>query len=105
MDTERAKVEYGLGMAVTSAIRYPPAITEADVKIIGRVEELAKKKGWKMSQVAMAWTKPRVSSPIIGFSSVERMEELIGVIGDRLTEEEERYLEEEYVDRSISGHV
>lgn len=34
---------------------------EPDVTIIKRVEELAKKKGWKMSQVALAWINKRVS--------------------------------------------
>lgn len=46
----------------------------------------------------------RVSSPIIGFSSVERMDEALGVRGKTLTEEEEKYLEELYVPKTISGH-
>ena len=105
MDTERAKVEYGSGVVATRAIRYPPAITAEDVTIIRRVEELAKRKGWTMSQVAIAWIKARVTSPIIGFSSVEGMEEAVGARGRSLSEEDERYLEEPYVDRGISGHV
>lgn len=102
--TKRSEVEYG-NAAVTSSIRYPPAITGDDERIIGRVEELAKKKGWTMSQVALAWIGKRVSSPIIGFSSVERIEEAVDARGKSLTNEEEKYLEELYVDRSISGHV
>lgn len=46
----------------------------------------------------------KVSSPIIGFSSVERMDEALGVRGKTLTEEEEKYLEELYVPKTISGH-
>ena len=76
-----------------------------DEEIIDRVEELAKKKGWKMSEVALAWINKRVTSPIIGFSSVERIDEAIGVRGKTLTEEEERYLEELYVPRTIQGHM
>ena len=34
---------------------FPTGHTDTDQKIIARVEELAKKKGWKMSQVALAW--------------------------------------------------
>lgn len=79
-------------------------LTEADQKIIGRVEELAKKKGWKMSQVALAWANKRVASPIIGFSSVERIDEALETRGKKLTDEEEKYLEEPYVPKTIEGH-
>jgi len=57
-----------------------------------------------MSHVALAWINKRVSSPIVGFSSVERIDEVLGVRGKTLTEEEEKYLEEPYVTRAISGH-
>lgn len=78
--------------------------TDPDREIIKRVEELANKKGWKMSHVALAWINKRVSSPIIGFSSVERIDEALEVRGKELTPEEERYLEELYVTRDIQGH-
>jgi hypothetical protein len=78
--------------------------TEADRKIIERVEELAKKHDWKMSHVALAWINKRVSSPIIGFSSVERMDEALEARGKVLSEEEEKYLEELYEVRKIQGH-
>jgi len=68
------------------------------------VQELADKKGWKMSQVALAWINKRVSSPIIGFSSIERIDEAIEVRGKTLTAEEEKYLEELYEPKAISGH-
>jgi aryl-alcohol dehydrogenase-like predicted oxidoreductase len=57
-----------------------------------------------MSQVALAWINKRISSPIIGFSSVDRMDEAIEVRGKTLTEEEEKYLEELYQPKAISGH-
>lgn len=72
--------------------------------IINRVEELAKKKGWTMSQVTLAWTMKRVSAPIIGFSSAERIDEALSARGKELTEEEERYLEEAYTPQEIQGH-
>ncbi|KAF2027692.1 aldo-keto reductase-like protein [Setomelanomma holmii] len=75
-----------------------------DKQIVERVEELAKKHGWKMSHVALAWINKRVSSPIIGFSSVERMDEALDARGKELTEEEEKYLEELYVPVKIQGH-
>jgi aryl-alcohol dehydrogenase-like predicted oxidoreductase len=57
-----------------------------------------------MSHVALAWINKRVASPIIGFSSVERMDEALEARGKVLTEEEERYLEELYESRKIVGH-
>jgi aryl-alcohol dehydrogenase-like predicted oxidoreductase len=71
---------------------------------IERVQELAKKHDWKMSHVALAWINKRVTSPIIGFSSVERMDEALEARGKTLTEEEEKYLEELYSAVSIVGH-
>jgi aryl-alcohol dehydrogenase-like predicted oxidoreductase len=71
---------------------------------IERVQELAKKHDWKMSHVALAWINKRVTSPIIGFSSVERMDEALEARGKTLTEEEEKYLEELYAPVPIVGH-
>ncbi|KPI35732.1 Versiconal hemiacetal acetate [Cyphellophora attinorum] len=68
--------------------------TEVDKKIIGRVQELAEKKGWTMSQVSLAWINKRCASPIIGFSSVDRLEDALGAKDKVLTDEEEKYLEE-----------
>ncbi|CAK4028373.1 Hypothetical predicted protein [Lecanosticta acicola] len=78
--------------------------TDPDREIIERVEQLAGKKGWAMSSVALAWINKRVSSPIIGFSSVERIDEALEARGKELTTEEEKYLEELYVTRDIQGH-
>lgn len=47
--------------------------TAADETIINRVEELAKKRGVSMAQIALAWIDSKVSSPIVGFSSVCRL--------------------------------
>lgn len=78
--------------------------TESDQAIIERVQEIAEKKGWKMSTVALAWLNKRVASPIVGISSVERIDDALAARGKELTEEEEKYLEEPYVARDISGH-
>ncbi len=57
-----------------------------------------------MSQVALAWINKRIASPIIGFSSVDRIDEAIDVRGKTLTEEEEKYLEELYQPKAVVGH-
>jgi aryl-alcohol dehydrogenase-like predicted oxidoreductase len=78
--------------------------SDSDQTIIKRVQEIAEKHGWKMSHVALAWINKRVSSPIIGFSSVARMDEALEARGLVLTDEEEKYLEEPYTPTRIVGH-
>ncbi|CAG9990726.1 unnamed protein product [Clonostachys byssicola] len=72
------------------------SLTGADVEIIKRVEEIANKRGWPMSQVALLWSLRRVVSPIIGFSKVERIDQALGVRGKQLDDDEISYLEEPY---------
>lgn len=82
-----------------------PALPEADVSIIFRVEELAKKKGWKMGHVALAWLNCKgISSPICGFSSAARLDEALDARGKELTAEEVKFLEEPYIPKNVFGH-
>ena len=57
-----------------------------------------------MSHVALAWINKRISSPIIGFSSVARMNEALSARGKTLSAEEEKFLEELYKPKPIIGH-
>ncbi|KAF4825149.1 Aldo-keto reductase dtxS3 [Colletotrichum siamense] len=75
-------------------------LTEADKQTIDRVEEIAAKRQWTMAQVALAWTLSRVASPIVGFNTVDRIDEAIGVRGKTLTLEEIGYLEELYAPKA-----
>jgi aryl-alcohol dehydrogenase-like predicted oxidoreductase len=79
-------------------------ITKEDRLIIGRVEELAERKGWKMSQVALAWIIQKGTLPIVGFSNLGRLDEACEVKGKVLTTEEIKWLEEPYVPKVIMGH-
>jgi aryl-alcohol dehydrogenase-like predicted oxidoreductase len=79
--------------------------SDADKKIISRVEEIAKKKNWAMAQVALAWIIQKGTIPIVGFSSVERLHQSIEVKGKELTEEDIKYLEEPYVPKPVVGHA
>ncbi|TFY83804.1 hypothetical protein EWM64_g225 [Hericium alpestre] len=74
--------------------------------VIGRVEEVAKKKGIKMAQVALAWSfaKDGVSAPIVGTTSLENLKDLIEAIDVKLTDEEIKYLEEPYQPTNVMGH-
>ena len=58
-----------------------------------------------MSHVALAWINKRVTSPIIGFSSSQRIEEAISARGKELTGEEEKYLEDLYQPKPTQGHT
>ncbi|KAL1666245.1 NADP-dependent oxidoreductase domain-containing protein [Schizophyllum commune] len=75
--------------------------------IVNRVEELAKKKGCSMAQLALAWimNRPGVTAPIVGTTSLENLNDLIGAVDVKLTEEEMKYLEEPYTPQGVIGHV
>jgi aryl-alcohol dehydrogenase-like predicted oxidoreductase len=83
---------------------FHPGLTAADGEIIGRVEKVAEKKGWSMSQVALVWHKAKGSVPIVGLNSLARVEEMEELKGKVLTEEEVFFLEEPYVVRGVAGH-
>lgn len=71
------------------------------------VEELAKRKGVSMAQIAMAWVlaKPGVTAPIVGTTSLANLEDLLGALNVTLSEEDIKFLEEEYRPLPVSGHV
>ncbi|KDQ17441.1 hypothetical protein BOTBODRAFT_30237 [Botryobasidium botryosum FD-172 SS1] len=81
--------------------------SEKDEAIISRVEEIAKRKGVSMAQVSLAWilSKDGVTAPIVGITSLEKLEDTIGALNVSLTPEEIRYLEEPYAPRRILGHL
>lgn len=83
---------------------YEGDASDAD-DIIKRVQEIAQRRGWPMSHVSLAWLNRRVTAPIIGFSSVERMDEALAARGKQLTDEEENYLEELYKPKEFQGHT
>jgi len=74
-------------------------------EIINRVEEISKKRGISMAQVALAWSLTRVTAPVIGSTNLKNLEQLIKGTEIELTEDEVRYLEEPYKARSVMGHV
>ncbi|KAF5349903.1 hypothetical protein D9757_013623 [Collybiopsis confluens] len=59
----------------SAALGFGRALSETDKKVIGRVEEIATKKGCTMAQVALNWVQMKVSSPIVGITSITRLEE------------------------------
>ncbi|KAI4116175.1 MAG: hypothetical protein LQ345_003356 [Seirophora villosa] len=79
--------------------------TDVDKAIVDRLEEVAKKKGVKMAQVATAWVLRRdMVNPIIGLASKERIDEAVAALQVKLTDEEAQYLEEPYLPRVVQGY-
>ncbi|KAI9708854.1 MAG: hypothetical protein M1812_007874 [Candelaria pacifica] len=78
--------------------------SDLDDIIIRRVGEIASRRQWPRSHVALAWLNRRVTAPIIGFSNVDRIDEALEARGKVLAEDEEQYLEEVYRPKRIQGH-
>ncbi|KAH7341612.1 NADP-dependent oxidoreductase domain-containing protein [Rhizoctonia solani] len=80
--------------------------TESENEIINRVEALATAKGVSMAQISIAWvlSKDPVAAPIVGTTSLKNLDDILGAIHVKLTEEEIKSLEEPYLPQSISGH-
>ena len=105
-ETQRSAGEKATGSRSSTTMgTYPPPATDADATIVSRVEELAEKKGWSMSDVALAWIKTKITSPVVGFSSVSRIDGALSVRGKELDEGDISYLEEAYIPKQISGHA
>lgn len=78
--------------------------TESDKAIVGRVEELAGKKGVSMAQIAIAWSLSHPNEcPILGLSSTKRIDEAVASLKVKLSPEEIQYLEEPYVPKAVSA--
>lgn len=69
--------------------------------IIDRVEEIAKDRGVAMATVATAWTISKGTCPIVGISKVERIADIVAAVKFKLSDEEIKYLEEEYIPHEV----
>ena len=71
-----------------------------------RVVEIANERQVKPAQVALAWilSKPAVSAPIIGASKPEHLEDALGALQLKLSEDEIKRLEELYEPHPVLGH-
>ncbi|KZP03464.1 Aldo/keto reductase [Athelia psychrophila] len=81
--------------------------SEGDKEIINRLEALAKQKNASMAQVALAWVmqKDAVAAPIVGTTSLENLQDLLGAVHLELSAEEMQGLEEMYQPRAVIGHA
>jgi len=79
---------------------------QSDFDVVDRVVALAKQRGVKPTQIALAWIlqRPGVTAPIIGASKPHHLDDALGALDLRLTSEETRQLEEPYRPHAILGH-
>lgn len=70
--------------------------TERGWRTLAAVEQIAAHRGTTPGQIALAWqlTQPVITSPIIGANSIAQLNDSLGAVGLRLTEEEMKALDE-----------
>ena len=80
---------------------------EKDTIIIERVKEIAEKYNVQRAEVALAWLlkKEQVVSPIVGATKFSHLETAVSALNLELTQEDIKYLEEEYVPHNVVGAV
>lgn len=78
---------------------------EADRQVIQRVQELAQKRDVSMAQIALAWllSRPAVTSPIVGATKPQHLEDAVNALSVKLSSEEITVLEEPYVPHPVAG--
>jgi len=80
---------------------------QSDQSIIEAVEGLARRRAVPMAQVALAWVlrQPGVSSPIVGATRIEHLDQAVAALGLQLSDEECAELERPYLPRRPFGQV
>lgn len=79
---------------------------ESDFEVVERVIEMAGERGVTPSQIALAWLlhQPGVTSPIIGASQMDHLEQDVAAIEIELSSEELALLQEPYQPHPVLGH-
>jgi aryl-alcohol dehydrogenase-like predicted oxidoreductase len=77
----------------------------ADKQIVDRVTEIAKHRNIRQPQVALAWMlqKPYITSPIVGMTKQNHLDDALASLTIKLTPDEITGLEEAYIPHGIQG--
>jgi len=96
--TERNKID-----AVSPAVW--DATNTVDKVVVDNLEKVAREHGRTMAQESLAWmlSKPEITAPIVGFTSVQHVEEAVAALDIQISEEEVRALEAPYVPHIKTG--
>ncbi len=76
---------------------------QQDAVIIGRVAELARKRGVSMTEISLAWLLTKVTSPVVGATKPHHIQGAAKAVELTLSPEETAYLEECYVPHKLVG--
>ena len=79
------------------------ATREQDEVIIGRVAEVADRRGVSMTEVSLAWLLTKAASPVVGATKFHHIDGAVKAVELELTDEETAYLEEPYVPHALAG--
>ena len=75
-----------------------------DFDVVETAEELAKEKGVTSAQIALAWLLHKgVTSPIVGVTKMDHVEEAVGSLDVRLNSDDIKRLEEPYKPHPVLG--
>jgi aryl-alcohol dehydrogenase-like predicted oxidoreductase len=81
------------------------AMEEADRRVLGALDALAKARNLPHAELAMAWLlqKEGVSSPIVGATKLEHLEAAVAALAVKLSKDEVAALEAPYVPHPVAG--
>ena len=80
---------------------------DEDFEVLEAVEAVAQERGASPAQIALAWLlhQSAVTSPIIGATKMEHLDEAIEAIDIKLSDEEIERLEAPYIPHEVLGHA
>jgi aryl-alcohol dehydrogenase-like predicted oxidoreductase len=92
--------------AKTDHVAHKHYYDESDFQVVDQVIGLAKARGVSPAQIALAWLlhQPGVTTPIIGATKIEYIEEAIAAVELKLDDDERTQLEQPYKPHRILGH-
>jgi aryl-alcohol dehydrogenase (NADP+) len=78
-----------------------------DFEIVDRVVDVARERGVKPAQVALAWmlAKPYITAPIIGATKMAHLDDAVAALDIHLSDEEIQRLEQPYRPHPVLGHT
>ncbi len=79
------------------------ATSEQDNVIIGRVAELAERRGVTMTEISLAWLLEKTAAPVVGATKIHHIEGAAKAVELVLSREEISYLEEPYLPHPLAG--
>jgi aryl-alcohol dehydrogenase-like predicted oxidoreductase len=80
---------------------------EADHKVVGAVNDVAKARGLSNMQVALAWVlkNPAITAPIVGASKLGHLEDAVSALDVKLSDDEIKILEAHYEPKPVLDHA